>query len=89
MVLKINDLEKLSSQEFINRLYHPKIDERIIITPMISKKQINNGIVDLRLGTVFILTKKTKFSNLDINDERLSSDIQKYQDKFEPLPRNN
>ena len=75
-------IDKSILQDFTTRLFHPIMKERIVITPMISrKKQINKGVVDLRLGTEFILTKKTRFSNLDINDEDLVSNIMKYQEK--------
>lgn len=69
------------SKDFLDRLYHTDIKKRIIITPLISKKQIGNGIVDLRLGTEFILTKKTKFSNLNVCEDELSQNIKKYQEK--------
>ncbi len=39
------------------------------------------GLSDLRLGTEFILTKKTRFSNLDVKEDELSRNIQKYQEK--------
>ena len=47
---------------------------------MISPKRIHNGVVDLRLGTEFILTKKTEISSLDPIIKTLRSDIRSYQE---------
>lgn len=66
---------------FNDRFYTKDLTERIIITPIILEDQINNGVVDLRLGTEFILTKKTQFANLDIYEESLEVNIKKYQEK--------
>ena len=79
MNIQPSDIE---TQDFYERLYHPDINQRIIITPMISKNQIGNGIIDLRLGTEFILTRKTKFSNLNVKKNNLRENIQKYQEKI-------
>lgn len=70
------------SEKFLEKLFLEDIKDRIVITPIISEKQINDGIVDLRLGTEFILTRKTEFSSLDITEEDLQSNIKKYQEKI-------
>jgi dCTP deaminase len=68
--------------EFKKLLYHSDPKKRITITPLLSQEQISNGIVDLRLGTEFILTKKTRFSVLDVMDDKISGNIKKYQEKI-------
>ncbi len=74
---------KLDHKDFLKRIYHPDLKKRIVITPMIDKKkQIKYGVVDLRLGTEFILTKKTKFSSLDLDEENLHEHIKKYQERI-------
>ncbi len=56
-------------------------EKRLVITPLLFReKQIKNGAIDLRLGTEFILTKKTQFSELDQDlKEDLEYDIKSYQ----------
>ncbi len=67
---------------FNNRLNKGDFKKRITITPIISEKQIGNGVVDLRLGNEFILTKKTRFSNLNLRDPSLKENIKSYQEKI-------
>ncbi len=81
--MKLRDLEasKETLEDFRDIIYHPDIKKRIIITPLINREHIKNGVVDLRLGTEFILAKKTKFSDLDPKKEDLSKKIKSYQEK--------
>ena len=72
----------MSIENFIDRLYSKEIKDRIVVTPLISNDQIGNGIIDLRLGTEFILTKKSRFSELDISKDKLEKNIKTYQDKI-------
>lgn len=72
----------ISPEEFLERLYDKILKKRIVITPIIDPRQINEGIVDLRLGTEFILTRKTEFSSLDITESGLQNKIKKYQEKI-------
>ncbi|MEM2985306.1 MAG: dCTP deaminase, partial [Candidatus Jordarchaeaceae archaeon] len=43
---------------------------------------IAHGSVDLRLGTEFIITKRTKYHLLDPMQENIESQIEQYQDKI-------
>ncbi|KKM60622.1 hypothetical protein LCGC14_1540000 [marine sediment metagenome] len=72
----------MSEINFNDKLYAKDLNKRIVVTPIISKSQINNGVIDLRLGTEFILTRKTKFANLDIYEKSLEANIKKYQEKI-------
>ena len=55
---------------------------RLVITPILNPDvQINEGAVDVRLGTTFILTQKTEFPQMEATDNkyRLKENIEKYQ----------
>ncbi len=89
MILEDNMMTELKSENFLNdndistRLFGVLSDEkkRLVITPLLlGKKQIKNGAIDLRLGTEFIITRKTKFSELDQdNQKELEISIRNYQ----------
>jgi len=72
----------MNNINFNERLYEKQISKRIVVTPIITETQINNGVVDLRLGTEFILTRKTAFANLDIYEKSLEANIKQYQEKI-------
>jgi dCTP deaminase len=56
----------LNKEELKERLTNPDRQKRIFVVPMVNlKKQIDNGSLDLRLGTDFITTKRTRFSVVD------------------------
>lgn len=74
-----NELEDI---DIYYRIYQERGDKkRLVITPLLLKeKQIKQGIIDLRLGTEFIITKKTKFAELDQDKrEDLEINIKNYQ----------
>lgn len=58
--------------------------EKLVITPLFTPKQIEEGSIDLRLGTEFVIAKRSKFSVLDGLDEKktLDSKIVEYQEKI-------
>ena len=41
------------------------LDRRLIITPLLERSQIGRGAVDLRLGTEFLLLRRTRRAGLD------------------------
>ncbi|HXG74468.1 MAG TPA: dCTP deaminase [Candidatus Nitrosotenuis sp.] len=62
-----------------------KITEKLVITPLINpEKQIEEGSIDLRLGTEFILVKRAKFDSLDpLNPaHKIKKKILEYQEKM-------
>ena len=78
----IKKKEQLSDIDIYERLYGKvNLEKRLVITPLLFRnKQISNGAIDLRLGTEFILTKKTHFSELDQDlKEELEYNIRNYQ----------
>lgn len=75
----------LTKAEITERLATSDLSRRIFIMPMISKsQQVGTASVDIRLGTEFIVFRRTKYSILDVLDETnesLESSIGKYQEK--------
>ena len=59
------------------------LGERLIITPLLDKeKQITDGAVDIRLGTQFIIIKRTEFMGLNPGEktEVIRRKIRHYQE---------
>ena len=81
--MKTEDSKEDLTKNIKDAIYNPDINKRIIITPLINKEQqINSGAIDLRLGTEFILAKKTRFSDLNPKKPQLSSRIKEYQERI-------
>jgi dCTP deaminase len=49
----------LSTAEIFNHMYEVNLDKRLVITPLLSQEQISDGTVDLRVGTDFIIPKRS------------------------------
>lgn len=77
-----NSENVLSKKEILNRIYNKKIEQRLTITPLIDVKQINEGSIDVRLGTEFIVSKRTKYSLIDPLDPKIDDKINVYQDRI-------
>ena len=75
----------LSRDEILQRLSTDNLNKKLYITPIIDKSQIGASSVDIRLGTEFIIFKRTKFSILDVFREPrniLESRIGEFQEKI-------
>jgi dCTP deaminase len=71
LVLGINELEE--------RLYHPSLKERLVVSPLI-KPHTQDGTIDIRLGTKFIMTQRTSVSQidpLDVKQEKIPRFLQR------------
>ena len=71
-------LSKVQIYKWLNK----DLSTRLVITPILNPDvQINEGAVDVRLGTTFILTQKTEFPQMEATDNkyRLKENIEKYQ----------
>ena len=53
-------------------------NKSLIITPLLSNKQISDSAIDLRLGNEFILFKKRSFPVLNVFNEKLRMESLKY-----------
>lgn len=78
----------LTKDEIVGRL-SGDLNRRLFITPLISDDQIGAVSIDLRLGNVFIVFKRTKYSGLDLLEqtkEVIESRIQEFQERvYVPL----
>lgn len=75
----------LTKEEILERLKTKNNDRRIFFTPIINtEQQVGSTAIDMRLGTQFILFKRTKYPIVDVcesDPEDLNWKIGKYQDK--------
>lgn len=53
-----------------------------MITPLVDKRQIGDGVIDVRLGTRFIIFKTSKISIIDPIDDLIITNIREYQDEI-------
>ncbi|AUW95001.1 MAG: dCTP deaminase [Sulfobacillus thermosulfidooxidans] len=47
------------------RMQHPVIQERLVVTPLLSDAQVKGASIDVRLGTDFILMKRSAAGPID------------------------
>lgn len=74
----------LTEEAIWERLRHSDAERRVFVVPMMSKKQVDKASVDLRLGSDFVISRRTKFEVLD----PLQGDIdQKLPEKAERFSR--
>lgn len=74
----------LTREEIKSRLHTSDASRKIFITPLLSEKQIGHASIDVRLGNVFIVFRRTKYSGLDVLEEpaeKLVSRIGEFQER--------
>jgi len=70
----------LLSKAVIKTWLDKDFPDRLVITPILDPEvQIDEGAVDLRLGTTFILTRKAELEMVDATREGIEANIQRYQ----------
>lgn len=81
-------LSKVQIKEYINREDYKK---RLIITPILSEKQIGTSSVDIRLGSSIIIPQKTHVDKQDVTERSMIREVEqrlykrvrlKYRSKF-------
>lgn len=73
----INSSGVLSRTEILKRIKTTKSEERIFCTPMIDiNRQLESSALDVRLGSEFIVFKRTKYPILDVCEEDNSEDFE-------------
>jgi dCTP deaminase len=55
----------LGREELERAIDDMDLDRRLVITPLLERSQIGRGAVDLRLGTEFLLLRRTRLPGLD------------------------
>lgn len=75
----------LTRKEIKERLRERDPARRLFITPLLSDDQIGRVSIDVRLGNVFIVFKRSSYSGLDVLEEgkeKLASRIEEFQDRI-------
>ena len=78
----------LNEYEILRRLAEDDQNKRLVIKPIISKKQFGAGSFDIRLGTDFKLHKSSKFSHIKplLPKEKLRSRIREITEEIHIHP---
>jgi dCTP deaminase len=68
----------LGREEINLALDEQDLDRRLVLTPLLDRSQVGRGAVDLRLGTEFLLLRRTQRPGLDpaINSQQDVEDLQ-------------
>ena len=69
----------LGISELEERLYHPRLEDRLVVSPLI-KPHSQDGTIDIRLGTKFIMTQRTSVPQIDplvLNSEDIPKFLQR------------
>lgn len=69
-------------REIIRRIFSEDTSKRMVITPLVDDRQIGDGVIDLRLGTRFIIFKTSRISDIDPLNEEIKINIRKYQEEM-------
>ncbi len=72
----------LTTEAINKQMKNKKLSERLIVTPLLDKKQIGESSIDLRLNCHFLLTKRAKCSQINPRDKELKRQIQTYQEEL-------
>ena len=69
-----------NKEQLIARLNENDPDKRLVITPLLSKDQVADGAIDIRLSSEFIFTRRTEFPCLDVAEaEEFTRNSGRYQ----------
>lgn len=55
----------LGREDIEAALAHPDLSRRLVVTPLLDPRQIGRGAIDLRLGTEFLVLRRTRQPHLD------------------------
>lgn len=74
-------MSTLTKEQLERRLNESDITKRLVITPILSQKQIGDSSIDLRLGNQFIVFKMHNFGVFQPYNEEISSRLRKMQER--------
>jgi dCTP deaminase len=63
--LEGDDVTTLGRKELQEAVDDADLDRRLVITPLLDPKQVGRGAVDLRLGTEFLVLRRTRHAGID------------------------
>lgn len=61
----------LGRKKITDLLSMPNIEDRLIVTPLFSKDQIGEASIDIRIGNMFIVTRKGNLLGMDVARDML------------------
>jgi dCTP deaminase len=70
----------LSREDLALALDEQDLDRRLVVTPLLDRTQIGRGAVDLRLGTEFLLLRRTQRPGLNPGTDR-QQDVEDLQER--------
>jgi dCTP deaminase len=62
-------MSMLSREELWNSLH--RIDDPLVITPILEEEQVNAASVDLRIGHQFIVLQRSEVTHIDASDDQI------------------
>jgi dCTP deaminase len=63
----------LLQHEALEAAMHADLEERLVVTPLLDERQVGESSIDLRLGTDFLLLRRTLRGGVDLHDQNLRS----------------
>lgn len=63
----------LGREDIEKALADPSLKRRLYVTPLLDEKQVGRGAIDLRLGTEFLLLRRTRRPGLDPRELEVST----------------
>jgi dCTP deaminase len=57
-------------------------DRRLVVTPLLEDEQVGEASIDLRLGTDFLLLRRTRQPGVDVGDPNLGTQVDELYDRM-------
>jgi dCTP deaminase len=70
----------LGREDLERAIDEPDLDRRLVITPLLERSQIGPGAVDLRLGTEFLVLRRTRRAGLNPGEDS-QQDVDEMQER--------
>lgn len=72
----------LHHEALIDALSNCEIDKRLVVTPLLEQSQIGEASVDLRLGTEFLLLRRTLQAGIDVGNNNFQAQVDELYEKI-------
>jgi dCTP deaminase len=69
-------LPLLHHEALTDALDNPDLEERLVVTPLLTEDQVGESSIDLRLGTDFLLLRRTVSAGIDLADPGLEQQLE-------------
>ena len=74
---KVVDMATLGKRKLVKYMEREKLDERLVVTPILEEGQIGDASIDIRVGNDFVIARKGHLSSID--PARKGSWLKRYQ----------